>query len=177
MGGALGIRAAATSLRGRISSLVVNDIGPTLPAAAAERIRTYVGAPPEFARLSELEDYLRQVYAPFGALTDAQWQRMAATSMRRRQNGNVTTHYDPSIVRQLFVYPRDYEQWAYWDALDLPVLVLRGARSDLLLPDVAEAMTRRGPGAQLVEFPECGHAPALNVAGQIEVVRGVLDLG
>jgi pimeloyl-ACP methyl ester carboxylesterase len=177
MGGALGIRAAATGLRGRIVSLVVNDIGPTLPAAAAERIRTYVGAPPEFARVSELEAYLRQIYAPFGPLTDAQWRRMAETSARRRQNGQVTTHYDPAIVRQLFVHPRDYEQWEHWDSLALPVLVLRGADSDLLLPEVAAAMTHRGPCARLVEFAGCGHAPALNVAAQIETVARFLDGG
>jgi pimeloyl-ACP methyl ester carboxylesterase len=174
MGGALGIRAAATTLRGRILSLVVNDIGPTLPAGAAERIRTYVAAPPEFARVSGLEAYLRQVYAPFGALTDAQWRRMAESSVRRRQNGSVTTHYDPAIVRQLFVHPRDYEQWEHWESLHLPVLVLRGAESDLLLPDVAEAMTIRGPRARLAEFAGCGHAPALNVPPQIEMVRGFL---
>jgi pimeloyl-ACP methyl ester carboxylesterase len=175
MGGALGIRAADTTLRGRILSLVVNDIGPTLPGAAAERIRGYVGAPPAFARVSELEAYLRQIYAPFGALTDAQWRRMTETSVRRRLNGHVTTHYDPAIVRQLFVHPRDCEQWDHWDALDLPVLVLRGAESDLLLPEVAEAMTRRGPCARLAEFAGCGHAPALNVPAQIETVERFLD--
>ncbi len=177
MGGALGIRAAATTLHGRILSLVVNDIGPSLPAAAAERIRSYVGVPPQFARVSELEDYLRHVYAPFGALTDAQWRRMTQTSVRRRQNGNVTTHYDPAIVRQLFVHPRDYEQWEFWDSLHLPALVLRGAQSDLLLPDVARAMTSRGPRARLVEFADCGHAPALNVPAQIETVARFLDGG
>lgn len=175
MGGALGIRAAATTLRGRISRLVVNDIGPTLPAGAAERIRTYVGAPPQFARVSELESYLREVYAPFGTLTDAQWRRMTDNSVRRRQNGYVTTHYDPAIVRQLFVRPRDFELWESWDALDLPVLVLRGAESDLLLPEVAAAMTVRGPRARLVEFAGCGHAPALNVPAQIAAVAGFLE--
>ena len=64
MGGALGIRAAATTLQGRMSRLVVNDIGPTLPPGAAERIRSYVGAPPQFAQVSELETYLRQVTRP-----------------------------------------------------------------------------------------------------------------
>ena len=177
MGGALGIRAAATTLRGRVSRLVVNDFGPALPAAAAERIRSYVGAPPQFARVSELESYLRQVYSPFGALTDAQWRRMTDSSVRRRQNGYVTTHYDPAIVRQLFVRPLDYEQWDAWDLLDLPVQVLRGAESDLLLPEVAAAMRSRGPRARLVEFPGCGHAPALNVAAQIGAVGGFLDGG
>ena len=97
--------------------------------------------------------------------------------MRRRVNGRVTPHYDPAIVRQLFVHPRDYEQWPHWDALALPVLVLRGAESDLLLPEVAAAMAQRGKRARVEEVPGCGHAPALNVAAQIELVRRFLDAG
>ena len=56
----------------------------------------------------------------------------------------------------------------------MPLLLLRGADSDLLLPEVADAMTRRGPLARRIDFPDCGHAPALNVAPQIEAVRQFL---
>ncbi len=52
----------------------------------------------------------------------------------------------------------------------MPVLLLRGVDSDLLPPEVADAMTRRGPRAQRIDFPDCGHAPALNVAPQIDAV-------
>ncbi len=58
MGGALGIAAAASALRGRVVRLVLNDIGPTLPQPAFERIRSYVGTPPDFATVTELETYL-----------------------------------------------------------------------------------------------------------------------
>ena len=171
MGGAIGLRAAATTLAGRITRLVMNDIGPELAAPAVERIRSYAGNPPAFATVSELEQYFRTIYKPYGALTDAQWRRLTETSVRRLSDGRVTPHYDPAMVRQFIVHPNDYDQWAAWDALTLPVLVLRGADSDLLLPEVAEAMRNRGPRAVVVTMPDCGHAPALNTPAQYALVE------
>jgi len=83
MGGAIGTQAAASTLTGRISHLVLNDNGPILNPTALTRIRTYAGNPPEFDTLKELEDYLRVVYLPYGWLSDLQWRRMAQTSARR----------------------------------------------------------------------------------------------
>ncbi len=174
MGGALGIRVAATTLVGRIRRLVINDIGPTFPHAPFERIKAYVGKPPEFATVSELEAYFRTIYTPFGQHSDAQWRHMAETSHRRLPSGRITTHYDPAIVRQMFAHPNDYEQWEHYDRITAPTLVLRGVHSDLLLADVAAAMARRGPKAMIAEIEGCGHAPALNVASQIAVVRNFL---
>ena len=171
MGGAIGLRAAATVLRGRIQRLVMNDIGPELAAPAVARIRGYAGSPPAFATVGELEQYFRTVYKPYGALTDAQWRRLTETSVRRLPDGRVTPHYDPAMVRQFTVHPQDYDQWEAWDALPIPVLVLRGADSDLLLPDVAEAMRNRGPRAVVVTIPGCGHAPALNTPAQFALVE------
>lgn len=174
MGGALGIRAAATTLAGRIRRLVINDIGPTFPDAPYQRIKAYVGNPPEFATVGELEAYFRTIYVPFGWHSDAQWRHMAETSHRRLPGGRVTTHYDPAIVRQLFAHPRDYEQWEHYDRITAPTLVLRGVDSDLLLPDAAREMAARGPKARIAEIPGCGHAPALNVPFQIDLVRTFL---
>ena len=174
MGGALGIAAGATTLKGRISHFVSNDMGPNLPPGPFERIKTYIGNSPDFATMAELEAYYRKIYVPFGAHTDAQWRRMAETGMRRLANGRITTHYDPALVRQLFNFPDDFEQWEAYDALDTKMLVLRGVTSDLLLADVAQAMATRGPRARIVEIPDCGHAPGLNVPEQIGIVREFL---
>ncbi len=170
MGGALAMRAGATTLKGRIERLVINDIGPTFPKAPYERIKNYVGNPPEFGTVTEMEDYFRLIYEPFGRHTDKQWRHMAECSLRRLPSGKLTTHYDPAIVRQLHVHPNDYEQWQHWDALDMPTLVLHGVNSDLLLPEIAEEMTHRGPKAKIAEIQGCGHAPGLNNPGQIRVV-------
>jgi len=170
MGGAIGLRAAAGPLRGRIRKLVLNDIGPELAAPAVERIRSYAGSPAAFRTVSELEQYLRTVYKPYGHITDAQWRRMAETSVRRLPDGRVTPHYDPNMVMQFVHHPADYDQWGAWDSLTLPVLCLRGVDSDLLLPEVTVQMAQRGPKATVVEIADCGHAPALNVPAQFELV-------
>lgn len=170
MGGALGIVLAAGPLAGRIRRLVVNDIGPKLGEAAVERIRAYAGNPAAFDRMTELEAYFRTVYKPFGALTDTQWRRLAETSMRRTAQGKVTPHYDPAMVRQFVVHPRDYDLWEEWDRITAPTLALRGEVSDLLLADVAAEMARRGPRARVVTIPGVGHAPALNVPDQLDLI-------
>jgi len=174
MGGAIGLRAAAGRLQGRIRKLVMNDIGPELPAAAQQRILAYAGNPSAFATVSELERYFRTIYQPYGWLSDAQWRRLTETSTRRLPDGRVTPHYDPAMVRQFVAHPDDYRQWQAWEALAIPVLALRGERSDLLLPEVAEAMRTRGPRAVVVEIAGCGHAPALNVPEQFALVERFL---
>jgi pimeloyl-ACP methyl ester carboxylesterase len=174
MGGAIGLRAAAGGLRGRITRLVLNDIGPALEAAAVQRIRSYAGQPPAFASMSELEAYFRQVYKPYGWLSDTMWRSLAETSARRLPDGRVTPHYDPAMVQQFEHHPLDYEQWPAWDTLDIPVLCLRGENSDLLSRHTAEAMRTRGPRAVVVEIPGCGHAPALNTEEQFALVARFL---
>jgi pimeloyl-ACP methyl ester carboxylesterase len=175
MGGATGTVAGATTLKDRISHLVLNDNGPALAAPAIERIKAYAGNPPSFDTVTELEVFYRGVYKPFGWMSDAQWRRLAETSTRRLPDGKVTTHYDPAMVRQFFVHPDDYDLWDEYDALTMPTLVLRGAESDLLLQQTAEQMQERGPHALLSVIDGCGHAPALNVPAQIELIREFLE--
>jgi pimeloyl-ACP methyl ester carboxylesterase len=183
MGGALGTVCASglfqPALKGRIRSLVLNDNAPRLAAAAVQRIRDYAGHPPAFATMAELEAFYRQIYRPFGWLSDAQWRRLAETSARRLPDGRLTPHYDPAMVRQFIDHPDDYDLWEHYDRIEVPVLLLRGADSDLVLPDAAAEMLTRGPGAaglaRVVEVPGCGHAPALNVPEQLDLVRGFID--
>ncbi|MBL8326413.1 MAG: alpha/beta hydrolase [Rubrivivax sp.] len=174
MGGAIGLKAAAGALRGRIRRLVLNDVGPEIAAAAVQRIRSYAGSPPAFATVGELEAYFRTVYKPYGWLSDAQWKLLTESSTRRLPDGRVTPHYDPAMVQQFIHHPNDYQLWDAWDSLTLPVLCLRGESSDLLLPEVAEAMRVRGPRAVVVTIPGCGHAPALNTPEHFALVERFL---
>jgi pimeloyl-ACP methyl ester carboxylesterase len=171
MGGAIGLCAAASSLRGRLQRLVLNDIGPEIEQAATDRIRSYAGNPAAFATVSELETYFRTVYKPYGWMSDAQWRRLTETSVRRLPNGRVTPHYDPDMVMQFTHHPDDYAQWDAWDSLDIPVLCLRGETSDLLLADTADQMRQRGPRAVVATIAGCGHAPALNTPEQFALIE------
>ncbi|MGE5503227.1 MAG: alpha/beta fold hydrolase [Actinomycetota bacterium] len=175
MGGLVGMLAAAGPLAGRMERLVLNDIGPVLNHEAVERIRAYVGQVPAFATMAEMEAFLRFVYAPFGALSDAEWRLMAETSSRRRDDGSLTVHYDPAVMRvfaEATAAPMDL--WPVYDVIACPTLCLRGATSDLLLAETADEMTRRGPKARLVTVDGCGHAPALNTPDQLAQLRAFL---
>ncbi len=175
MGGAIAIHAGAGALRGRMKRLALNDIGPELNPAAIERIRSYAGTPPRFARVSELEAYFRQVYAPYGWLSDAQWRRLTETSARRLPDGGITTHYDPQMVQQIVNQPADYDQWDAFRALECDMLCLRGENSDLLLKDAATRMTKENPRCRLLEIKGCGHAPALNTPEHYKIVGDFLS--
>ncbi len=182
MGGAIGTLCAGglaqPGLRGRIASVVLNDNAPSLAQPALERIKAYAGTPPAFDTVTELEAFFRQVYQPFGWLSDAQWRRLTETSTRRLPDGRVTPHYDPAMVRQFVDHPADYDIWNHWDAIDVPVLCLRGAESDLVLRETTQEMLRRGPGARglvrVVEIAGVGHAPALNVLDQLNRITAFI---
>lgn len=183
MGGAIGTVCASgllqPQLKSRIQSLVLNDNAPELAEAAINRIRAYAGNPPAFDSVLELEAFFRQVYKPYGWLSDAQWRRLTETSTRRLPEGRVTPHYDPAMVRQFTDHENDYLIWTHYDALDIPVLCLRGEDSDLVLPVTIAQMQGRGPGVrgqlQVLEVPGCGHAPALNVAAQLDAVTEFME--
>ncbi len=159
-----------------IRRLVLNDAGPVISAASLERIGEYLGKAPTFASFAEAVAYVRAVSAPFGPHTDEQWRGLTEHVVRPLPEGGFRMHYDPRIAEP-YNAQRPFKAsdlWHLWDAIRAPVLLLRGAESDLLTREVALEMTRRGPRAKLVEFPGVGHAPTLLSPNQIAPVREFL---
>ncbi|MDB5863267.1 MAG: Alpha/beta hydrolase [Betaproteobacteria bacterium] len=173
MGALAGIMMAAMP-NTPVARLVVNDAGMFIPKAALERIGRYVGKDPRFASLDALETHLRCVAAPFGPLTDEQWRHLNVHSAKQHPDGSWGHLYDPAIGSAFQGELKDVDLSAYWDAIRCPALILRGAESDILLRETAEAMTHRGPKAELVEFAGVGHAPMLLDDAQASVVRAFL---
>jgi pimeloyl-ACP methyl ester carboxylesterase len=81
------------------------------------------------------------------------------------------------MVLQFECHPQDYELWEDYERIVAPTLCLRGETSDLLLPETAESMRRRGPRAVVVTIAGCGHAPALNVPHQLQLIERFLAGG
>lgn len=175
MGGLIGMAVAAFAPE-RMQKLVLNDVGPEIPVAAIERIRTYAGSQPSFNNVSELEAWLRQVYLPFGENTDAFWRRMAMTSARRTSAGKITLHYDVRLVEPFNNYTGEVTLWPVWAQIICPTLVIRGQLSDLLSAEQVEQMLAQKPeaNAQAVTIPKVGHAPTLVTPEQIALVQGFL---
>ena len=174
MGGLIGMAVAAMEAN-PIRRMVLNDVGPFIPKVALERIDSYLGLSLAFDGMAELEAHLRQIHAPFGPLSDDQWAHLAEHSAKRRADGKVVLGYDPDIGAPFKSAPvEDVDLWPLWEDIGCPTLVLRGAESDLLLPDTAKSMTERGPRAELTTFEGIGHAPALMAPDQIEAIESWL---
>ncbi|HEY1092033.1 MAG TPA: alpha/beta hydrolase, partial [Burkholderiaceae bacterium] len=125
--------------------------------------------------------YLREVSQGFGPHTEAQWAALSEPMFRIDAQGRYALHYDPNIALPFSAVTPEVAMageamlWAAYDSLRCPVLLLRGAESDLLTPQTAQAMTQRGPRARLHEFAGVGHAPTLVQPEQIAVVKDFLQ--
>ena len=185
MGGLIGMLLAAKP-GSPIRRLVMNDVGPFVPWDALIRLKGRVGSESRFASYDEVEDYVRRACESFGELDDAYWQHLVRQAAVREDDGSYRLRYDPAISRGLPLhldpempigpqFMRGVDLWATWEALRCPVLVLRGAESEVLTRGTVEEMQKRKPDVKVVEFDGVGHAPALASRNQIEVVREFLN--
>src|SRR5437879_7515709 len=173
MGGLIGMALAAQAAT-PVRKLVLNEAGPVIARAARARMAAYVGLQPEFPDLAQAEEYMRRISSPFGRHSDAEWRLLTESWVRKGDDGVYRPRYDPRIAATFAVPERDLELWPIYDAVRCPTLVLRGELSDLLSPETAAQMTRRGPHARLIEVAEVGHAPTLMHPDQIAIVRDFL---
>jgi len=178
MGGLIGMGLASLP-KSPVVRLVLNDIGPTLQAEALKRIGDFVGVTPHWATVDEAADYLRTISLGFGPHSREEWLALSLPQIKP-EGGGYTLRRDPGIaVPFRSVTPEaaasgEAMLWYAYDAIRCPTLLLRGADSDLLSRETAEAMAQRGPKAHLREFAGFGHAPMLGVPDQIAVVREFL---
>ncbi|MFM7226363.1 MAG: alpha/beta fold hydrolase [Betaproteobacteria bacterium] len=176
MGALIGLGLAAIP-DAPIRKMVMNDVGPTLNFQALSRIGSYIGEDLRFDSFQQARDYIRTISAPFGPQTDQQWDKLAADVLRQTDDGQWRRHYDVSLALPFKVMTEESAQqgeaalWAAYGAVRCPVMLVRGAESDLLTRETAQQMTIRGPRAQLVELPGIGHAPTFMHDDQIALAR------
>lgn len=176
MGGLIGMGVAA--LKGNpIRKMMLNDIGPTINFAALMRIAQYMGKEVRFPTFEEGVDYIRTIAAPFGPHSDEQWHKLAGDVLRQQKDGQWSRHYDPAIAQAFSTFTEENAAqseaalWAIYDAIQCPVLLVRGSESDLLSRETADLMTQRGPRAALTELAGIGHAPTFMQPEQIALAR------
>ena len=178
MGGLIGLGLASLK-QSPVSRLVLNDVGPAIRFEAIQRIGTYLGAPLRWNSVDEAADYMLSISQGFGPHTREQWLALTRPMLKPDGDG-FKPHYDPNIAVPFkaltaeMVAGGEAMSWFAYDAITCPTLLLRGADSDLLTRETAQAMTQRGPKAQLREFAGVGHAPTLVADDQVRAVREFL---
>ena len=158
----------AGALRGRIAAALINDVGPEIEAAGLSRIRSYVGRAsvwPTWMHAARcVQESNGDIYPDWGI---ADWLAMAKRLYRLNSAGRIVLDYDLKIAEP-FRVPGNEATPDMWGALanlaDVPTLIVRGARSDVLGAAVAERMVAALRSAELVTVPDVGHAPTLTEA-------------
>lgn len=147
----------------RIGAVVLNDVGPVLETDGLIRIAGYVGRTPTPKSWPEAARLVKEMMIrDFPKLTDAEAEAVARQLMNER-NGRPTAGYDPGIGRSFSVLDGPMPKlWAQFEGLKrVPLLVIRGANSDLLSAESVEEMHKRHPMMASVTVPDEGHAPLL----------------
>jgi pimeloyl-ACP methyl ester carboxylesterase len=150
----------------RFAAVVLNDIGPELDPVGLERIKNYVGKHPQIRTWDDAVAQTRQINeGAFPRYTDEEWLRFTQGLYREVEGVPVLAH-DAAIAQAMLdadtnaVPPDLWPLFANMAAM--PLLLVRGALSDLLAMDCVKKMQELSPGLQFVNVPERGHAPMLD---------------
>jgi esterase len=141
---------------------VIVDVGPELSDKGRATIAGFVQGNQEF---DDLEHFVRNVrqYDPYRSREHI--ERTVKYNMLERADGKYVSKCDSNPRRLGIVRGSGpLENITLEDAagFDLPVLLVRGANSNILAADAAERFAAALPRGTLVTVPDCGH----NVHGQ-----------
>jgi pimeloyl-ACP methyl ester carboxylesterase len=172
--GGLLIMALAARCPTVLAGVVLNDIGPVVEPKGLMRIKTYVGKLPQPSSFEDGAEILRRVFsAQFTKLSDADWLSFARRTWRE-QDGRLVSAYDPALSRALAGIDPEHPLpplWPQFDALaGVPLMVIRGANSDILSAATVAAMRSRRSDAVFMEVSDQGHAPLL---GEPATIAGI----
>lgn len=165
-----------------LKGVMLNDVGPEIDPKGIARIASYVGvvaAPPQ-----SWDDAMARVKSINGGLfdmPDSEWMRMTQASYRE-DSGKPVLDYDLKIgdaTRAQMAQPQAFDPWTLFAAYaKIPLLVIRGANSDLLSAATVARMQTMKSDMKSVDVPGRGHAPLLNEAASIAAIDGFLaELG
>jgi pimeloyl-ACP methyl ester carboxylesterase len=171
-GGLLSMGLAAAR-PGLVRAVVLNDIGPDIGSEGADYVRDFVGLDPALDSLEACVAFLRGNLPPLSLDTDAVWRRMAELTYREGDDGRWHPLWDTRIARLLNGPTPDL--WSLFGALAaVPVLLVRGAISDILLPGTVSRMQAVRPDMEVVTLPGIGHAPVLTEPPALAAIRRFL---
>lgn len=177
LGGSAALALAAQS-PSRVRQLILNDIGPHLPAARRRRRAETLARFYVFRHPADLVRRIGAAHRDCGPVSDAVRFHLShhQTRWSEPDGGRIYKHDVRAMQAYQHEAARSLDQWADWRRLRCPALVIHGLRSDALSAATLARMRRVRPYA-LMEVPHTGHTPVLCEAEQIEGIRAWLKGG
>lgn len=161
-----------------INAAILNDVGPDVDPKGINRILTYVGHDLRFESWDEAAQKIASNYgASFERFTHDDWVKMAKRNCRE-DNGEIRFDYDMAIAEPFKTAgpTPQVDLWPLFTALgQKPLLVVRGAKSDLLTAETAVKMQAVAPHMKLAVVPGVGHAPELSEPEAVAAIDEFLD--
>lgn len=152
--------------------VVLNDIGPVIEAKGLARIAAYVGRVPLPGTWAEAAKLTRDLNArAFPAVTEDMWEDIAR-QLFNEVKGRPAQSYDQALMKCLSVLDGPVPVlWPQFESLKrVPLMVVRGEKSDILSAETVEEMRRRHPSFTSLEVKGQGHAPLLKDRLSIEAI-------
>jgi len=161
----------------RVEKVILNDIGPDVDPAGIARIQSYVGeSPNEFNNLQEVAAYYRENYPAMRNIPEATLVEQVKWSVKPAENGKLTWKMDPQIRRPMRTAARPMDMWVPFARIEAPLLVIRGAESDILAARTVERMKTVIRNVDSVEVPGVGHAPSLLEPESLAAIKKFLAI-
>jgi pimeloyl-ACP methyl ester carboxylesterase len=141
----------------RVASLVIIDMSPDVNPVGIARIRRELGeTPEEFASLDQARAFLRGLHPRASdehRATRLQWM------LEEKPDGKIVWRFDGEIRKPRALDP-PARTWTAFKGIRCPTLIVRGARSDIVALESAEAVVKTIAGSRRVEIPEAAHMVA-----------------
>ncbi len=171
-GGLIAMGLAATAKQ-RLSGVCLVDIGPEIADAGMETIKGYLGKNPAARTYAEAQSVRANLIQGFANVSDERWAQEVRIHYKEADNG-LSIRYDPALREAVLgTAPETLpDLWPFFDALqDLPLALVRGANSELLTKETADAMSERRPDMLRVDVPDRGHVPFLDEPESLEIIQ------
>lgn len=177
LGGLMTLLLAAAAPQ-RIAAAVLNDIGPEIEASGLERIGSYVGQGRSFPTWMHAARAVEESHGDFFPEFEmADWLDLAKRTMIVGSNGRIVYDYDMKIAEP-FKQPNGAAPPNLWPCLaglaGKPVLLTRGALSDVLSEATLARMQQALPQAEALTLPRIGHAPTLDEPEAVAAIDRLL---
>lgn len=174
MGGIMSMHYASKHPK-KVSSIILNDVGPFMPSTPISKLMRFIGHDPEFASFMEAKNYFKRLCANWGIKNNEDWHKLTEASTYLTTNGAYKLKYDKNIFENYKKYNnKDMNLWQIWQKISCPIFVIKGEKSRFLDLDTYNKMLEKDQVTGTI-LKNIGHTPALMNPHEIELIANWLN--